>query len=393
MAEKRCSAAALDDVRAKQRDSCVCPTCVPSEIPEVAPEIDPTATDLNGVPNLWETGYRCIRYMGTCNGGQVYLGRERGKLEDFVAIKRFSIDDVDDYDEIAREVRNMRMMSHEKILEVKMCFVYHNWVYQITPAMNLGSLYDIVVNYKKWGINERAMAGISLQILDALAYLHERRYIHRDLKPRHILIDDKGNVKLTGFRYMIELKNHLDCVFEFDNWLQNQIYYLAPEVLEQNMRGYTAKSDIYMLGISVCEAINGVMPFAELEPPEMLYRKLNGQVPRPVDEISLMDDEKLGIDISQRPEEHLRRRFSREMHAFVENCLLFDPNQRKSAVDAKDAAWLSLKAHKTLKPSDLSRNLELDYSHFNLKLWEQEPLQPLQPEQTYDIKFDYSSIS
>ena len=123
--------------------------------------------------------------------------------------------------------------------------------------------------------------------------------IFRDVKPKHILIDSKGNVKLTGFRFMIELNHHLDCVFDYDTHLQNQIYYLAPEVLAQNMHGYTAKSDIYMLGISICEAINGVMPFAELEPLEMLLRKLNGQVPRPVDKLSLQDDENMGIDISK----------------------------------------------------------------------------------------------
>lgn len=100
---------------------------------------------------------------------------------------------------------------------------------------------------------------------------------------------------------MIELNHHLDCVFEFDAHLQNQLYYLAPEVLAQNIHGYTSKSDIYMLGISICEAINGVMPFGELEPLEMLHRKLNGQVPRPVDMISLKDDQKMGLDICKWP--------------------------------------------------------------------------------------------
>lgn len=96
---------------------------------------------------------------------------------------------------------------------------------------------------------------------------------------------------------MTELNRHLDCVFDFNTHFQNQIYYLAPEVLAQNLHGYDAKSDIYMLGITICEAINGVIPFAELDPLEMLHRKLNGQVPRPVDATSLRDDELLGIDI------------------------------------------------------------------------------------------------
>uniref|UniRef100_A0A8R1DUK6 Protein kinase domain-containing protein n=1 Tax=Caenorhabditis japonica TaxID=281687 RepID=A0A8R1DUK6_CAEJA len=297
------------------------------------------------------------------------------------------------FEETQREATNLRLMNHPNILELNDCFVLENSVYQITPAMNLGSLFDIVLNYKKFGINEKATAGITKQVLDALAYLHQRRYIHRDVKPKHILIDSNGNVKLSGFRFMIELNAHLDCVYEFDAHLQNQIYYLAPEVLAQNMHGYTVKSDIYMLGITICEAINGVMPFAELDPLEMLHRKLNGQVPRPVDMTSLKDDEALGIDISQRPREHLTRQFSQEMHDFIANCLLYEPMHRNSAADLKESTWLGSKAYRDLRPTDVSEALELDYTHFDLSLWEQEPVIPPQPEQRYEIAFDYSPLS
>ncbi|CAB16482.1 STE20-related kinase adapter protein strd-1 [Caenorhabditis elegans] len=352
-----------------------------------------TITEAEGVPNLKETGYDCVRYMGTCNGGQIYLGRERKKLKDYVAIKKFAIDDVDDYAAIAKESSNLRLMHHPNIIELCECFVYERSIYQITPAMNLGSLFDIVFEYMKWGINEKSAAAITRQLLDALSYLHQRRYIHRDLKPKHILIDSSGNVKLSGFRFMIELNHHLDCVFEFDAHLQNQLYYLAPEVLAQNIHGYTSKSDIYMLGISICEAINGVMPFGELEPLEMLHRKLNGQVPRPVDMISLKDDQKMGLDISHRPQEHLTRRFSKEMHEFIANCLDYDPQQRGSASDLKSSAWLGSKIHKNLGPVDVRQELNLDYAHFDLSLWEQEPLIPMEPDQKYEIVFDYSPIS
>ncbi|KAF1762114.1 hypothetical protein GCK72_010376 [Caenorhabditis remanei] len=352
-----------------------------------------TITESSGVPNLKASGFDCIRYMGTCNGGHIYLGRQQRRFKEFVAIKKFSIDEFDDYTAIARETAHLRLLSHQNIIELQESFVFEKSIYQITPAMNLGSLFDIVCEYKKWGINEKATAGITVQVLDALIYLHQKRYIHRDVKPKHILIDSKGNVKLTGFRFMIELNHHLDCVFDYDTHLQNQIYYLAPEVLAQNMHGYTAKSDIYMLGISICEAINGVMPFAELEPLEMLLRKLNGQVPRPVDKLSLQDDENMGIDITLRPQEHLTRQFSGEMHAFIANCLNYEPQQRSSASDLKDSDWLTMKNIKGVGPKELSQELQLDYSHFDLSLWEQEPVMPSEPEQKFETAFDYTSIS
>ncbi|CAO4369497.1 unnamed protein product [Caenorhabditis nigoni] len=349
-----------------------------------------------GVPNLSPSGYECIRYMGACNGGQIYLGKRislHSMERNFVAIKKYNIDDIDDYAAIAKETAYLRLLQHPNIVELTASFVYEKSIYQMTPAMNLGSLFDIVFEYKKWGLNEKAIAGVTIQVLEGLHYLHERRYIHRDVKPRHILLDSAGNVKLTGFRYMVELNHHLDCAFEYDTHLQNQMYYLAPEVVAQNMHGYTSKSDIYMLGISVCEAINGVMPFGELEPLEMLFRKVNGQVPRPVDKKSLEDDADMGIDISMRPADHLTRVFSQEMHQFISNCLNYHPEMRGTASELKASPWLGSEEMKKIGPHQVQQELGLDYSHFDLGLWSQEPLLPAEPEQKYEIAFDYSPIS
>ncbi|CAL2036522.1 unnamed protein product [Caenorhabditis brenneri] len=350
-------------------------------------------TEIIGVPNLTETGYTCIRYMGACNGGHIYLGRSNNmRNRQFVAIKKFSLDDIEEYDEIAKETANLRLLKHENILELTENFVYEKAIYQITPAINLGSLFDIVFEYKKWGINEKSAVVITRQILEALVYLHQRRYIHRNIKTKHILLDSNGRVKLSGFRYMIELNYHLDCVFDYDNHLHGQIYYLAPEVLAQNMPGYTTKSDIYMLGITICEAVNGCMPFSELVPLEMLYRKMNGQVPRPVDKSSLEDDKKMGLKIDDRPKEHCEREFSKEMHNFISNCLT-EPKERRSAAEQLKSAWLSKREHKNLGPADLSKELRLDYNHFDLSQWIQEPVMPPEPEQRYEIAFDYSALS
>lgn len=349
-----------------------------------------------GVPDLVQNGYDCIRFMGFCTGGHIYLGKRRSNTNEptlYVAVKKFGIDEVEDYQAIAKESAYLRSLKHDNILSMCECFVYERHIYQITPAMNLGSLFDIVFEYKKWGLNEKAMAAITHQVLDGLNYLHERRFIHRDVKTRHILIDSRGNVKLTGFRFMVELSYNLDSFHDYDQTLNNQMYYLAPEVLRQNMHGYNSKSDIYMLGICICEAVNGVMPFAELKPLEMLLRKMNGQVPRPVDKRSLLDDEDIGIDITHRPQEHRDRRFSDEMHDFVANCLNYDPRVRGSASDLKNSYWLGSEEFANLTPLDVRQELQLDYSHFELSTWEQQPVLPKEPEQKYEIGFVYDTLS
>ncbi|CAI5445732.1 unnamed protein product [Caenorhabditis angaria] len=354
---------------------------------------DENITEKDGVPNICETGYDCIRYMGACSAGFVYLGKSRKGLRDFVAIKRFRVEEPEEYAMIAKEASNMRMLSHPNIQELESCFVYDHSIYMITPAMNLGSLKDLLSNWHMFGITEKAAVCIFGQVIDALFYIHKKRYVHRDIRPRHILIDSTGNVKLSGFRHMIELNYRLDCVFEFDTHLHNQIYYFAPELLAQNMHGYGTKSDIYMLGISLCESLNGLIPYVETEPLEMLHLKMRGRVPRPVDSTSLRDDQKIGIDISGRPKEHLERTFSPELHDFVGKTLIQDAEHRPSARELKESAWMNFKTYKLAKKADLIEELKLNAADFDLKRFEQEPIMPIPPVQTYQIAFDYSSIN
>ncbi|RHY64657.1 hypothetical protein DYB38_003579 [Aphanomyces astaci] len=71
--------------------------------------------------------------------------------------------------------------------------------------MDGGSLENVV--HQLGALPERILANITYQILCGLSYLKSRKRVHRDIKPSNILLNSKGEVKLTDFGIATELHN------------------------------------------------------------------------------------------------------------------------------------------------------------------------------------------
>lgn len=153
-------------------------------------------------------------------------------------------------------------------------------------------------------------------------------YILRAIKADHIFLDFKTGVRLGGF-------HHTLCITECDRWigtnhqiqhfddtLSDVFLWLAPEVLKQDLNGYGTKSDIYSVGICICEMGNGFAPFQEMEPLQILYEKLRGSTP-------FLLDAKTNGGRAQAPERTTQ--FSDALHQIVSDCLCYEPRSRPNA--------------------------------------------------------------
>ena len=72
---------------------------------------------------------------------------------------------------------------------------------------------------------------------------------------------------LSGFHHAVSAVDEgrqLRKLHEFPPHSSRILYWLAPEVLRQNVNGYNAKSDVYSLGIAACELANGEIPFENM---------------------------------------------------------------------------------------------------------------------------------
>lgn len=101
---------------------------------------------------------------------------------------------------------------------------------------------------------ERAMAAISYQILWGLSFLHHENVIHRDLKPANILLNSKGQVKISDFGI-----STISAFAQNDQTLNHTTVgttkYMSPERLLD--KSYGIQSDIWSFGLIMIEASTG----------------------------------------------------------------------------------------------------------------------------------------
>jgi serine/threonine protein kinase/WD40 repeat protein len=137
----------------------------------------------------------------------------------------------------------------------------------------------------------QSVAGIGIQVADALAYAHSQGTLHRDIKPSNLLLDSKGIVWVTDFG-LAKAADTDDLTRSGD--IVGTLRYMAPERFEGRS---DPRNDVYGLGITLYEMLTLQPAFGEEnrgkliaqimheEPPRP--RKLNPSVPRDLETVVL----------------------------------------------------------------------------------------------------------
>lgn len=166
-----------------------------------------------------------------------------------------------------------------------------------------------------------------------LDYLNRKGFIHRAIRASHILLNQTKAV-LCGFREatcLIMNGQRTRTLHDLPPKSVKSLNWLAPEVLEQNLSGYTEKSDIYSIGITTCELANGLEPFSNMPTTFMLTEKIRGNQPALLDCSTCPDDILAPTDSSSDIGDHFaaiqthkiysERKLSDPFHKFAEMCM------------------------------------------------------------------------
>src|SRR5882724_8596700 len=123
---------------------------------------------------------------------------------------------------------------------------------------------------------------IAIGLATALSQVHRRGLIHKDIKPANVLVDDNGNVWLTGFGIASQLPRERQSPVP-PEIIAGTFAYMAPEQTGRMNRSTDARSDLYSLGVILYQMLTVTLPFAAADPLEWVHCHIARQPIPPVD--------------------------------------------------------------------------------------------------------------
>jgi serine/threonine protein kinase/Tfp pilus assembly protein PilF len=205
--------------------------------------------------------YTLIKVLGRGGMGIVWLARDE-ELERDVALKflpDLMIQDRSLLDQLKRETKRCLELTHPHIVRIH-DFVHDDRSGCISMEYVDGETLSNLRAEKEQKVFEpHEVAGWIGQLCDALDYAHNRaRVIHRDLKPSNLMLNKRGDLKITDFGIARSLADSASRLTA-DQGRSGTLVYMSPQQLSGE-RG-THLDDIYSLGATIYELLTGKPPF------------------------------------------------------------------------------------------------------------------------------------
>jgi hypothetical protein len=209
--------------------------------------------------------------------GVVYRARQLD-LDRDVAVKVIApelIENPASRDRFLMEARAAGAVEHPNVVPVHHVGVAEGQAYLVMRYVAGDNLWTVV--RRQGALSASQAAGIAAQLGEALDAIHRAGYVHRDVKPQNVMLDEGGHAYLSDFGLAKEALATTGPT-KSDQWV-GTLDYAAPEQIRGER--VDARADVYSLGAVLYFMVTGHVPFERDGAQAKLWAHLSADPPQP----------------------------------------------------------------------------------------------------------------
>jgi TPR repeat protein len=211
-------------------------------------------------PNI--PGYLIEKVLGEGGMGIVYLAVQTA-LDRKVALKvtlpSLAESDPSFTRRFVREAKATAALNHKNIITVYDAGEFEQSSYMAMEHIPTGTLADI----KRASLSDKEICQLFIGICQGLGAAHKAGFVHRDIKPDNILIDEYGRPVVTDFGIVKSLGTKNTAITIAGGTIGTPQYMSPEQIKAEDLDG---RSDLYSIGIMLYNLLEGHAPFSDPTP-------------------------------------------------------------------------------------------------------------------------------
>jgi serine/threonine-protein kinase len=263
-------------------------------------------------------GYQLLGQLGKGAMATVYKARQLS-LNRIVAIKilpRKMNENQEFVERFYKEGQAAARLSHNNIVQaIDVASSPDGLHYFVMEYVEGKTLYDVMAPKPQGdgkSFSEAEALDICIQMAEALAHAHQRGLIHRDVKPKNILLTPGGVAKLTDLG-LARATDDKEAAESEAGKAYGTPYYISPEQIRGDV-DIDFRADIYSLGATLYHLVTGRPPFEGDTPSAVMHKHLK-QPLVPADHVNIALSSGIGeiIDVAMAKRREERYASTEEM--------------------------------------------------------------------------------